>query len=145
MLLKYQKITDEFTTHIMATLNEGEGVTELCTIGEDTYVYVADNVVLPEQPKIVNNTLESVTLTEELKAEIKAVSPHVELIEKRFIERLREKYTPDDELYFTRICVGVALGTYTFQAGEQAKVLEYQTFVEANRETARTAKEAIGL
>jgi hypothetical protein len=101
MILKYQKVTDEFTTHALREPDYKEGdprVTELCTIGDETYVHVPDDLVLPEQAFNIDVTMEAVTLTGELKAEIKALSPHVKLINARVVEKIREKYSQDDEL-----------------------------------------------
>lgn len=105
MILKYQKVTDTHTTHTLAEPDyaEDDGVrcVELATIGNDTYVYVPDAVVLPDQPFAVDVSLEQVTLTSELLAEIKAVSPHVRLINRRVVEKIRLKYDENAELKAT--------------------------------------------
>jgi len=101
MIYKYKKIQDEFTTHTLKEPDYQEGdprITELCAIGDVTYVHVPEDLVLPEQSDEIDATLEAVTLTDELKAEIKALSPHVRLINARVVEKIREKYSQDDEL-----------------------------------------------
>ena len=67
MILKYQKIIGDYTTYVLVEPDYADGddrITELCTIGNDTYVYVPDAMVLPEQPFPVETTLEQVVLTE---------------------------------------------------------------------------------
>ena len=103
MIIKYKKVQDEYTTY---TLRKPDSkytdprCTELCTIGEDTYINVPDGVKLPEQPKQI--TLITITLTDELRAEIKAVSPHVRLINARVVEKIRGKYPINDEFKMLR-------------------------------------------
>ena len=120
-------------------------ITELCTIGEDTYVHVPDGCVLPEQPFNIDVGMESVILTDELKAEIRALSPHVQLSYARLQERIRSKYSMEDEQYYTRISVGALAGTYEMQTDEPALIAEYQAWVEECREIARLERVALGL
>ncbi|MBT4288914.1 MAG: hypothetical protein HOD92_16430 [Deltaproteobacteria bacterium] len=106
MILKYQKIIDEFTTHTLIEPDYKDGqprITELCTIGNDTYVHIPDTIVLPEQPFNLDVTMEAVKLTGELKTEIKALSPHVQLINARVVEKIRAKHSIDDEFKMLRI------------------------------------------
>ena len=87
MILKYQKIfvvhDDKHSTTITLVepdYNDGDPrMTELCTIGEDTYIHIPDELELPEQPFNIDVGMEAVILTNELKAEIKALSPHFRL------------------------------------------------------------------
>jgi len=117
--------------------------TELCTIGNDTYVYVPDNIVLPEQPDVLN--MEAVSLTPELREEIKAASPHVRLSYKRLQERIRSRYSLEDEQYLTRIAVGALSGTYVMQEDEPGLIAAYQAWVEECREIARLERAGWGL
>ena len=154
MILKYQKIFKKFDDKHSTTItlvepdyndNDERRITELCTIGEDTYVHVPDGVVLPEQPFDIDVGMESVTLTPELKKEIKALSPHVRLSYQRLQDRIRTKYSIEDEQYLTRIAVGNLAGTYTMQADEPGLVTEYQAWVEDCREIARLERIGWGL
>jgi hypothetical protein len=148
MILKYQKVTDSITTYVLREpdCNEGDSrITELCTIGDDTYVHVPDDVILQEQPFPVETTLEQVVLTDELKKEIKAISPHVQLSYKRLQERIRSKYDIEDEQYLTRISVGNLMGAYELLEGESDLIAEYQAWVEECREIARLERVALGL
>ena len=146
MIIKYIKITNEYTTYTLREPNYQEDeprCTELCTIDGYTYVNVPDSVILHDQPEQI--TVESVTLTNELREEIKALSPHVRLSYARLQERIRSKYSIEDEQYFTRISVGSLSGTYTMQDDEPGLIAEYQAWVEESREIARLERVALGL
>ena len=60
-------------------------------------------------------------------------------------QRIRNKYPIEEEVYFSRIGVGVALGVYAFQPGEQDALIAYGDFVESVRQWGRTEREKIGL
>jgi len=94
-ILSYQKITDEFTTHCL----DVAGMTELCTIGKDTYVSVPDDAKTADVKTV---EIKDVELTDELKIKIKAESPHAKLINERVVAKIREKYSIDDELKLLR-------------------------------------------
>lgn len=146
MIIKYQKKIDQYTTHTLREPDYKDGdprCTELCTIGNDTYVHVPDDLVLPEQPGVLN--MEAVSLAPELREEIKAASPHVQLSYQRLNERIRARYSIDDEMYLARIAVGAQMGTYQLQPDEPALLAEYQQFVEAQRELARQERAGWGL
>ena len=148
MILKYQKVTDQYTTHALIEpdyQDEEPRVMELCTIGIDTYVHVPDGLVLPEQPFNVDVSLESVSLTSELKEEIKNESPHIRLSYSRLQDRIRSKYSIEDEQYLTRIAIGALTGVYTMQEDEPGLIAEYQAWVEECREIARLERVALGL
>jgi hypothetical protein len=129
-ILKYQKITDKYTTY---TVNDEENrITELCTINGDTYISVPDNVTLPKQPKEI--TLKPVIMTDELKEQIEEISPHIRLIKKRIKDKIREKYSIEDELKIIRNKInGIEVEKYT----------EYNNYVEGCITEGRIEKEAL--
>jgi hypothetical protein len=134
-IYKYQKITDQFTTHCLVEpdynlLETEDRITELCTIDGVTYVSVPDSITLPEQPEQI--TVEEVVLTDELKAAIKSESPHVQLINDRVVNRIRERYSVNDELKFLRI-------------GLSEESTAYNDYVEECRAWGRGEKEKLGL
>ena len=104
---------------------------------------VPDGVTLPEQPPELS--ISAVTLTDSLRNQIKAASAHVDLIAERIIQKIREKYTPEDEMYFARISVGDLRGQYTFEPGEEQAVTSYGAFVEGVREWGRAERAKLGL
>ncbi|MGZ8927131.1 MAG: hypothetical protein ACXW03_01605 [Methylobacter sp.] len=120
--------------------------TELATIDGITYVSLPDGAVLPAgQPAEIAASIQTVTLTDAQKTAIKAVSPHVALINARVIERVRDKYSIEDELKFARIGIGAALGLYAFQPGERAEMTAFGDLVQQWRTWGRNEKTKLGL
>ena len=117
---KYKKFTDKYTTY--TAIDNGEEdkkITELCTINNETYISIPNDVVLPEQPKEI--TLEPVVITTELKGQIEKESPHIRLIEKRIIAKVREKYPIEAQLKIIRDKInGINIEKYA----------EYNSYVE---------------
>lgn len=116
---------------------------ELAEVADWYYVFVPAGVTMPEQHAAIN--WQEVTLTDALKEQIKAVSRPCHLISDRMQQMIRGAYSLEDEQYFARIGVGVALGAYTFQAGEQAALLGFGAFVEDVRQWGRDRRAEIGL
>lgn len=119
------------------------GATELAEVDGAVYVHVPDGAVLPEQP--VEIAWQPVTPDAVLLARIKAESRPVQLIAQAMIEKIRSSYTLEDEQYFSRIGVGVALGAYTFQPGEHEELLAFGEFVESVRQWGRSERAKLGL
>jgi hypothetical protein len=134
-LYKYQKITDNFTTYALAEpdynlLETEDRITELCTIEGVTYVSVPDSIILPAQPEEI--TTEEAALTEELIADIRAVSLHILLINDRVVAKIRERYSVNDELKLLRIGLS-----------EESTV--YNDYIEECRAWGRGEKAKLGL
>jgi len=119
-IYKYRKVTDKYTTYTAVDNGEEDKrITELCTIGNYTYISVPDSLILPKQPKKIN--LIAVILTAILKEKIEKISPHIQLIKKRVREKIRDKYELEDELKIIRNKInGKELSKYT----------EYNNYVE---------------
>jgi hypothetical protein len=137
-IYSYQIVSDAYTTY---RANLGESGQELATIDGITYVFVPGE--LPEQPAEI--AVIEVTLDTALKEAIKAASPHCQLISSRMEERIRARYPVSAEQYFSRIGVGVALGVYAFQPGEQEELLAFGAFVEEVRQWGREQRAELGL
>lgn len=134
------------TLHLPASTDQGTLGTELATIDGITYVSLPDGAVLPtDQPAEIAASVQTVTLTEDLRATIKAASPHTQLIAARMIEQIRAKFSIDDEMYFARISIGSANGMYDASVSELAKVAAFGVFVEGVREWGRAQRAALGL
>lgn len=151
-IVSYRKATDSYTTYALVTPDtqlDAAGAelycTELCTLDGVTYVAVPDGITLPEQPPQIASTVTSVTLTPELRDRIKAASPHCQFIDARMQDKIRARYSAEDETYFARIGTGVALGKYTFEPGEEAALTEYGAHVETVRQWGRTERSKLGL
>lgn len=130
------------TTLFFNNTEEREGQ-EIAIIDNWRYVYFPDNVTVPEQPPEIQWT--ELTLTDELKEQIKANSRQCQLISQWMQERIRATYPLEDEQYFARIGVGVALGAYTFLPGEQEALLAFGAFVESVRQWGRSERAKFGL
>ncbi len=147
-IYSYQKVSTPYTV-IQAVLPDSAGAndelhcTELCTIDGITYLSVPDGVTLPDQPPEIELT--PVTLSPELREQIKAASVHVAFIAERMIQKIRAAYSIDDEMYFARIGVGAANGMYTPTAGEMADMQAFGEFVESVRQWGRTERAKLGL
>ncbi len=124
-------------------IDDAARCTELATLGDITYVAVPSGVTLPEQPSQI--TVTPVTLTDDLKTQIRDASPHCKLIAERMLQKIRAAYTAEDEMYFARISIGVLSGQYVFETGEQAAVAAYGAHVEGVREWGRAQRAALGL
>lgn len=111
-------------------------------------VALFDGFTLPaDQPVAIASSIDVLVLTDALREQIKAVSPHVALISERMIQKIRAQYTQDDEMYFARIGIGALMGptVYTLQAGEQAALLAYGVFIEGIRQWGRDERAKLGL
>lgn len=150
MIYSYKKYVSEITTKELrlpqdAQTREFIG-TELCTIDGLTHVSIPDGFTLPaEQPNEIADSVRVVTLTDELREQIKQTSPHVKLIASRMQDKIREKYSIEDEMYFARIGVGAANGLYTPADSEFQAMKEFGNFVESVRQQGRTERAKLGL
>ena len=138
------------TTHTLRLPDAPQGqqaAQELCTLPDGrTVVALFDGFTLPaNQPTAIKNSIEVLTLTTELKAQIKSLSPQAALINAQMLQKIRDVYSSDDEAFFSRIGVGVALGAYAFGAGEQAALLAFGAYVESVRQWGRDKRAALGL
>lgn len=140
-IYSYQKHTDEIRTveAILPNGVDGEPLgVELATIDNATYICVKDGAALPAQPSEI--TLEPVELTPELKKAISQASPHVRLINERVVERIRARYSENDELKMARIA-----WSENKTPEEEQELLDYDSFVELARSWGRDQKAALGL
>lgn len=119
------------------------GAVELAELDGWHYVFMPDGATLPEQHAGIQ--WQGVTVTSELKEQIKGASRPCQLIAEAVQQRIRAAYTADDEQYLARIGAGAALGLYQFRTGEQAALAAYIEHVEAARLWGRLEREKIGL
>lgn len=102
-----------------------------------------DAAALPAQPAEI--TLTAVTPDAPLREAIKSASPHCRVIAEQMQAKIRELYSPEDEMYFARTGVGASLGIYQFEPGEEADLTAYGEHVEAVRQWGRAQRAALGL
>jgi len=117
---------------------------ELCELDGVTYVTVPEDAgQMPEQhPEI---TLEPVIVDVGLRDRLKKSARICQLIDQSIIDLIRARYNPEDEMYFARIGVGVSLGAYQFEPGEQEALLAYGAYVEECRQWGRQKRAELGL
>ena len=124
-LYRYQPIYDKHT-RIDANLPEN-AIIHLSNdqLEEfDNYQYVAFEEKVPEQPKGI--VLEEVVLTAELKERLRKYSSHWKRYKERIVEKIREKYSIDDEL---NIINTKNLATKT--TDDKSKISEYNNYVKS--------------
>lgn len=104
-------------------------------------------VALPDdQPASVAESLQEVDpLPDDVRMQILAASTHCQLIAERVIERIRERYPMDEELFLNRIATGVANGLYVYQAGEEDEVIAFGAWAEECRQWGRAQRAELGL
>ena len=132
-IVRYRKFIDAvYTVEISLPADEqGQRVgQEIATVDGYTYVALPDGVTLPAQPAEI--TVEPVTLTEALKADISVASPHVQLINQRVKEMIAQQYAIEDEIKLIRTA-----------PSEEFDI--YNAFVESCRQWGREQKAALGL
>ena len=153
-IIAYRKVTDDWTTYTLALPDSSQPdsvggadlrCTELATIDGVTYVAVPDGVELPPQPEQIAGSVERVTVSNELREQIKAASLHCAFIAEQVQQEIRKKYSPEDEMYFARIGVGAALGEYAPELGEMQRLREYGRYVEECRQWGRIERAKLGL
>lgn len=132
-IYKYQKFIDSIRT-VELQFPQDENLQhlgqELATIDDITYVCV--DVDLPEQPVEISDTVELVTVTNDIKKAISEASPHVQLINENVKNKIRERYQIEDEIKLLRTA-----------PSEDFDV--YNTYVEECRAWGRAEKAKLGL
>ena len=144
-IYKYRRITTAGPngTTLYFRNSEDSKATELCEIDGWWYVSVPDPSAMPEQwPEI---EWQLATITPEIKEQIKREARACQLIADEQQRMIRAKYPVEEEHYFSRIGVGVALGAYEFQPGEQEALLAFGDFVESVRQWGRARRAELGL
>ena len=131
IIVGYKKHTDTYTTYTLATPDDAS-CTELCTIDGTTYVAVPDGVTLPEQPPEIADSVQTVTLTPELREAICTTSPHVALINARVRAAIAERYSMSDEIKLIRTAPSPEFDAYN-------------AYVESCRAWGRAEKAKLGL
>ena len=104
----------------------------------DNYQYVAFEGVIPEQPKGI--VLEEVVLTAELKEKLRKNSSHWQRYKERVIEKIREKYSLDDEI---NIIHTKNLATKTTE--DKTKITEYDEYVKSVKDYYAKYKANLGI
>ncbi|MBA3836480.1 MAG: hypothetical protein C0499_02320 [Zymomonas sp.] len=137
-IVSYRKYIDAEITRTLRlpddpATRQAQG-TELATLANGlTYVSLPDGAVLPmSQPPEIAASIAPVALTDALRAELKAASPHVQLINERVRQRIAQRYSLPDEIKMLR-------------TAPSAESTAYNAYVEECRDWGRAQKAALGL
>ncbi len=129
-IVRYRK---HITAYTIIELHQSENengdrlTTELATLDDGfTYVAVPEGVVLPVQPEEIKP--EDVVLTDELREQIKRESPHIRLINARVVEKIRQRYTADDERKYTADTINNAVYGEPLSVSQTAKRDSYMQY-----------------
>lgn len=152
-LIAYRKITDAITTHTLRLpqpLQPGDFVGhELATLPDGRTVVVVGPgySICEDQPSEITGSIEQLSnpLPAALRDEIRKASPHVRLIGERMQAKIRESYSAEDEMKFSRIGTGHALGFYVATEAELAAVQKFGIFVQQARTWAGAERAGLGL
>lgn len=149
-IVSYRKHIDSQITRELRLPASPQGMqpigTELATIDGITYVSLPDGVTLPaDQPTEIAASIATVALDNVLREQIKTASPHCKLISQRMIDKIRDLYSIDDEMYFARIGVGAANGMYVPTMDELQAMTVFGEFVESIRQWGRAERAKLGL
>lgn len=150
-LIAYRKAITRETTITLRLPLDGNGAPtaqELATLPDGrTVVMLPDGLALPtEQPAEVASTIEYLSpVAADVREQIKAASPHAQLISERMVQKIRAQYSVDDEMFFARIGVGAATGMYSPTPGELADMQAFGAFVEGVRQWGRAERAKLGL
>lgn len=145
-IFKYRRITTpgpDGTTLYFRNADDEPRAIELGALDDWYYVSVPDGVVLPEQPEEID--WQPVTVDAETRLRLMAVSRPLQLIAQAIVERIRERYPLDEELFLNRIATGVANGLYVYQDGEEDEVIAFGVWAEECRQWGRAQRAALGL
>jgi hypothetical protein len=151
-LIAYRKHIDAIHTREI-TLPIGDGQDragqELCTLPDGrTVVVLFDGHELPkDQHETIQASIEALPtpLPDDLKAAIREACPHVRLINTRMQDLIRARYSAEDEMKFSRIGTGQALGMYKMSDAEKAAMVAFGTYLEEQRQWAKGERAKLGV
>lgn len=135
-LISYRKHIDALVTRELR-LPDGENHQrlgqEIATVDGITYVSLPDGAALPvDQPEEIAASIQTVTLSDALREDIKVASPQVRVINAMVGEKIAEKYSLADEIKLLR-------------TAPSAEFDQYSAHAEACRAWGREQKAALGL
>lgn len=137
-IVSYRKF---ISTDITRTLRLSEDATTHSPVGTElatlatgvTYVSLPDGAILPKtQPEEIAASVQTVTLTPELRLAIIAASPHVKLIRRRVRDKIAEQYELADEIMLLR-------------TAPSAETAAYNDYAESCRTWGRSERAKLGL
>ena len=123
-IIEYKKVITQTNTY---ELRGVEG-TELCTIGDTTYFVIPGTALPTGQATEIQGSIKATTLTDVLNDQIRAASPHCQLINQRRRERIEAAgYSKDDTDYFIHLHIATVIGIVPVNAKQIAALAAYIT------------------
>jgi hypothetical protein len=151
-LIAYRKHIDAIhTREITLPSRDGQdrASQELCTLPDGrTVVLLFDGHELPkDQHETIRASIEVLPtpLPDDLNAAIRHASPHVRLINTQMQDRIRARYSAEDEMKFSRIGVGHALGMYVMTEPEKLSLAQFGAYLEECRQWAKSERSKLGV
>ena len=121
-IIEYKKSITQQNTY---ELREVEG-TELCTLGDTTYFAIPGTVLPTGQSSEIQSSIKATTLTDVLNDQIRAASPHCQLINSRRRQRLLGAgYSADDQDYYIHLHIAMQIGAVPANAKRTATLAAY--------------------
>lgn len=121
-VIEYKKVITQQNTY---ELREVEG-TELCTIGDTTYFVIPGTVLPTGQASEIQSSIKATTLTDVLNDQIRAASPHCQLINSRRRQRLIDAgYSVDDQDYFIHLHIAMQIAAVPVNQKRTATLAAY--------------------
>jgi hypothetical protein len=141
-IIEYKKVITQQNTY---ELREVEG-TELCTIGDTTYFVIPGTVLPTGQAAEIQSSIKATVVTSDIRAQIKAASPHCWLIKERRKQRVLDAgYDNEDQKALQLAGIGIGIGFLQQGDPRAAAVLAYATVCKAADEAAAAQYVALGL
>ena len=152
-LIAYRKHVTAMLTHdiVLPASTDGEPVAqELATLPDGRTVAALFNgaeLDAEAQHAEVASTIEQLPqpLPSDLRDQIREASPHVRLINTQTQDRIRAKYSAEDEMKFSRIGTGQALGIYKMSDSEKLALAEFGAYLEECRQWGKEKRAKFGL
>ena len=121
-IIEYKKVITSQNTY---ELRGVEGA-ELCTIGDTTYFVIPGTVLPTGQSSEIQSSIKATTLTDVLNDQIRAASPHCQLINSRRRQRLLDAgYSLDDKDYYIHLHIAMQIGAVPANAKRTATLAAY--------------------
>lgn len=141
-IIEYKKVITSQNTY---ELRGVEGA-ELCTIGDTTYFVIPGTVLPTGQSSEIQSSIKATTLTDVINDQIRAASPHCQLINSRRRQRLLDAgYSADDQDYYIHLHIAMQIGAVPANAKRTATLAAYVEAFKAAYLWAESQYAALGL
>jgi hypothetical protein len=124
-IVRYRPITDQYSSRRLSVFRGSESlVLDLCEIDGWVYASCADDVDLSEVDPAYS--AEAVTLTADVRTEIKRASPHCRLIKARTHALVAQEYDGQDQTKLDRLMAAAGAGLVALTDSQRATLGSYR-------------------